>query len=77
MNHRNMTQFFAIVAIVAAVATTAAAFATPQQALAYGHHNHHNHNSNSIRVSQDITQQNFCDHAVCANQADNSVDIHH
>jgi hypothetical protein len=70
MNHKNMT--LAIAALVAEVAMTAIAFAMPQQALAYGHHNH---NSNSIKVDQNTTQLNLCDHALCANQADNSVDI--
>jgi TPP-dependent 2-oxoacid decarboxylase len=52
MKHKNTT--LAIAAIVAAVAMTAVAFAIPQQAFAhYGHHN-----SNSIDVSQDITQAN-------------------
>jgi hypothetical protein len=71
MNHKNTT--LAIAAIVAAVALTAVAFAIPQQALAYGHHNH---NSNSIRVDQNTTQLNLCDQSLCANQADNSADIH-
>jgi hypothetical protein len=52
MNHSRTTLAFA--AIVAAVAMTAAAFAIPQQALAYGHHHNHNHHGNSIKVSQDI-----------------------
>jgi hypothetical protein len=71
MNHKNTT--LAIAAIVAAVALTAVAFAIPQQALAYGHHNH---NSNSIKVDQNTTQLNLCDQSLCANQADNSADIH-
>jgi hypothetical protein len=70
MNHKHTT--LAIAAIVAAVAMTAVAFAIPQQALAYGHH----HNGNSIKVSQQIDQQNFCDNgALCDNEANNSVDI--
>ena len=74
MNQRNTT--FAIVAIVAAVAMTAVAFAVPQQALAGGHHNNHN-NGNSIKVSQDIGQSNFCSgNTTCANLANNSADIH-
>jgi hypothetical protein len=69
MNHKNMT--LAIAAIVAAVAMTAIAFAIPQQAFAhYGHHY-----SNSIKVDQNTTQLNLCDHSLCANQADNSADI--
>ncbi|MDQ6863009.1 MAG: hypothetical protein M3044_04225 [Thermoproteota archaeon] len=76
MNHKNTT--LAIAAIVAAVAMTTAAFAIPQQALAYGHHNHnHNNNSNSIRVSQAIGQENQCSgNTTCFNQANNSADIH-
>ena len=72
MNHKNTT--LAIAAIVVAVAMTAAAFVIPQQALA--HSGHHNHNSNSITVDQNTTQLNLCDHSLCANQADNSADIH-
>jgi len=72
MNHKNTT--LAIAAIVAAVAMTAAAFPIPQQALA--HYGHHNHNSNSIKVDQNTTQLNLCDQSLCANQADNSADIH-
>jgi hypothetical protein len=72
MNHKNTT--LAIAAIVtAAIALTAVAMAIPQQALAYGHHNH---NSNSIKVDQNTTQLNLCDQSLCANQADNSADIH-
>jgi hypothetical protein len=73
MNHKNTT--LAIAAIVASVAMTAAAFAIPQQALAGGH-NHH-HNSNSVDVSQDISQVNACtNNATCVNSASNSADIH-
>ncbi len=58
MNH-NVT--LAIVAIVAATALTAIPFAVPQQALAGGnHYKHNNHNSNSIKVDQQINQQNNC-----------------
>jgi hypothetical protein len=77
MNHKNMT--LAIAAIVAAVAMTAAAFALPQQVLAYGHHNNNNHhnNGNSIKVDQQISQANFCtNQSFCDNQADNQADIH-
>jgi hypothetical protein len=84
MNH-NVT--FAIVAIAAAGVLIAATFAIPQQALAYRHH-HNNHNS--IKVDQQINQQNLCtgvsdttrtlestvSSTVCVNQADNSADIH-
>jgi len=72
MNHKNTT--LAIAAIIAAVAMTAAALAIPQQVFA--HYRHHNHNSNSISVDQNTTQLNFCDQSLCANQADNSADIH-
>jgi hypothetical protein len=59
MNHKNMT--LAIVAIVPATALTAIPFAVPQQALAGGnHYKHNNHNSNSIKVDQQINQQNAC-----------------
>ena len=71
MNHKNTT--LAIGAIVAAVAITAVAFAIPQQALAYGHHNH---KSNSIEVSQDISQANVCSNSTCINSASNSADVH-
>ena len=59
MNHKAL----AIVPIVAvaALALTAVGFAIPQQAFAWGHsHNHHNHNRNSIKVDQQINQQNEC-----------------
>ena len=87
MNHNAA---LAIVAVVAAMTLTAVAFAIPQQALAYRHHNNHNHN-NSIKVDQQINQQNECigvpldniwtldntgSSTVCVNQADNSADIH-
>jgi hypothetical protein len=69
MYHKNMT--LAIAAIVAAVAVTAVGFAIPQQAFAhYGHHY-----SNSIKVSQDISQVNACSNSTCANLASNSADI--
>jgi hypothetical protein len=67
MNHKNTT--ISIAAIVAAVAVTGVAFAMPQQALAYGHHNH---KSNSIEVSQDISQPNVCSNSTCINSARNS-----
>ena len=54
MNH-NVT--LAIVAVVAAMTLTAVAFAIPQQALAYKHHNNH---KNSIKVDQQVNQQNSC-----------------
>ncbi len=87
MNH-NAT--LAIVAVVAAMTLTAVAFAIPQQALAYRHHNHNNHN-NSLKVDQQVNQQNDCtgvppdnikgtleqfSSTVCVNQGDNSADIH-
>jgi hypothetical protein len=88
MNH-NVTIGF--VAIVAAMALTGVAFAVPQQALAGGHnYKHNNHNSNSIKVDQQINQENNCtglpqagwildnigSSTVCLNQGDNSADIH-
>jgi hypothetical protein len=76
MNH-NVT--LSIAAIVTAIALTAVAFAVPQQVLAYGHH----HNHNSIKVDQQINQQNVCSEAIvlppyttCDNEANNSADIH-
>jgi hypothetical protein len=73
MNHKNMT--LAIAAIVASVAMTTVAFAVPQQVLAYGHHNHNN--SNSIKVSQDISQANLCSNSsFCLNTGSNDADIH-
>ena len=58
MNH-NAT--LAIVAVVAAMTLTAVAFAIPQQALAYRHHNNNNNNhKNSIKVDQQVNQQNSC-----------------
>jgi hypothetical protein len=76
MNHYKNTTL-AIAAIVAAVAMTSAAFAIPQQALAYGHH-HHNHHGSSIKVSQDVSQLNVCTNfTTCLNNANNSADIHH
>jgi hypothetical protein len=88
MNH-NVT--IGIVAIVAAMALTGVAFGIPQQALAGGHHyKHNNHNSNSVKVDQQINQENNCtgvpqarwildntgSSTVCLNQGDNSADIH-
>ena len=72
MNHKNTS--LAIVAIIAAVAMTAAAFAIPQQVQAGGHN--HNHGS-SIEVSQNTSQINACtNNATCVNSASNSADIH-
>jgi hypothetical protein len=89
MNH-NVT--LAIVAVVAAMTLTAVAFAIPQQALAYKHHNNHNNHKNSIKVDQQINQQNSCSSPLpqrellttvgqlpftdCQNFGDNSADIH-
>jgi hypothetical protein len=72
MNQKKMT--LAMAAIVATVAITATAFAIPQQqAFAWGHHNHHN---NTIKVDQQINQANFCSNSICANDANNDVDVH-
>jgi hypothetical protein len=57
MNHRRMT--LAIAAIVAAAALTTVAFAVPQQVMAYRHH-HHNDNHKSIKVDQQVNQENQC-----------------
>jgi predicted metal-binding membrane protein len=73
MNHKNVTLPIAAIVTAAVVVMTAIAFAIPQQALA--HYGHHSHNGNSIKVDQNTTQVNLCDHALCANQADNSADI--
>jgi hypothetical protein len=88
MNH---SVTIGIVAIVAAMALTGVAFAIPQQALAGGnHYKHNNHNSNSVKVDQQINQENNCtvvpqvewildntgSSTVCLNQGDNSADIH-
>jgi hypothetical protein len=80
MNH-NLT--LGIVAIVAATALSGVAFAIPQQALARGHHN--NHNSNSVKVDQQVNQQNSCTgpselarwntSTECQNFGDNQADI--
>ncbi len=70
MNHKNTT--LAIATIVAKVSMTAAAFAIPQQALAGGH----NHSSNSVDVSQNVSQLNVCGNSTCLNDASNSAHIH-
>jgi hypothetical protein len=57
MKHNKTT--LAIASIVVAVALAGVAFTTPQQVLAGGHHNH-KHNSNSIKVDQQINQENAC-----------------
>jgi hypothetical protein len=69
MNH-NIT--LGIVAIVAAIALTGVAFTIPQQALAGGHHN--NHNSNSVKVDQQVNQQNNCTGPLVLPQWDTSTD---
>jgi hypothetical protein len=57
MNHSKTS--LAIASIVVAVGLTGVAFSLPQQALAhYGHH--HNNHSNSIKVDQQVNQQNSC-----------------
>ena len=91
MNQRRMT--LAIAAIVAAAALTTVAFAAPQQVMAYRHHHHHNDNHKSIRVDQQVNQENQCtgqspdmkewiltipqSGAVCANQGSNNATINH
>ena len=70
MNH-NLT--LGIVAIVAATALSGVAFVIPQQALAHsGHHN--NHNSNSVKVDQQVNQQNNCTGPLVLPQWDTSTD---
>lgn len=76
----------AITAIVAAAALATVAFAVPQQVMAYRHSHHHN---NSIKVDQQVNQQNQCSgqlkewvaatppgSTVCVNQGNNNAEIH-
>jgi hypothetical protein len=61
MNHKALA--IAPIVAIAALALTAVGFAIPQQAFAgYGHNhnNHNNHNGNSIKVDQQVNQQNSC-----------------
>ncbi len=63
MNHKALA--IAPIVAVAALLLTAVGFAIPQQAFAgYGHNhnhnNHNNHNRNSIKVDQQVNQQNSC-----------------
>ena len=76
MNHSRMT--IAITAIVAAAALATVAFAIPQQVLAggYGHHHHHHNNHNGIKVDQQTNQLNACSESICANDANNTAEIH-
>jgi hypothetical protein len=53
----NYNATLAIVAVVTAMTLTAVAFAIPQQALA---HNNNNNHKNSIKVDQQVNQQNSC-----------------
>ena len=76
MNHSRM---IAITVIVAAAALATVAFAIPQQVLAggYGHHHHHHHNNhNGIKVDQQTNQLNACTDSICANDANNTAEIH-
>ena len=86
MNHSRMT--LAITAIVAAAALATVALAVPQQAMAYRHSHHHD---NSIKVDQQVNQQNQCSgqpkewvmsvppgsNTVCVNEGSNNADISH
>jgi hypothetical protein len=72
MNHKNTTLAMAV--IVAALAITAVGFAVPQQAFA--HYGHHHNSSNSIDVSQSISQANLCSNSTCVNDASNDANIH-
>jgi hypothetical protein len=58
MNHRRIT--LAIAAIVAAAALATIAFAVSQQVMAYRHHHHHHDNHISIKVDQQVNQENQC-----------------
>ncbi|HKR57830.1 MAG TPA: hypothetical protein VJR67_03065 [Candidatus Nitrosopolaris sp.] len=71
MNHKYV--ILGIATVIAAVAVNAVGFALPQQALA--HYSHHHHNNNGIKVDQVINQANFCNQSLCANNANNNVDI--
>ena len=90
MNHRRMT--LAIAAIVSAAALTTVAFAAPQQVMAYRHH-HHNDNHKSIKVDQQVNQENQCtgqsldmkewilttpqSGALCINEGSNGATVNH
>jgi curli biogenesis system outer membrane secretion channel CsgG len=83
----------AIAAIVAAAALTTVAFAVPQQVMAYRHHHHHDNNHKSIRVDQQVNQENQCtgqspdmqewilttpsSGSVCVNDGSNDATINH
>ena len=69
MNHSKM--MLTITAIVAAAALVTVAFAAPQQVMAYRHH-HHNDNHKSIKVDQQVNQENNCSDSVCANDGQNN-----
>ena len=73
MNYRRI--MFAVTAIVAAAALATVAFTVPQQVMAWGDHHYHN-NNNAINVDQQINQLNACTNALCANDANNTADIH-
>ena len=74
MNYRRI--MFAVTAIVAAAALATVAFTVPQQVMAWGHHHYHHNNNNAIKVDQQINQLNACTNALCANDANNTADIH-
>jgi curli biogenesis system outer membrane secretion channel CsgG len=83
----------AIAAIVAAAALTTVAFTVPQQVMAYRHHHHHNNNHKSIKVDQQVNQENQCtgqsldmkewilttpqSGALCINEGSNDATINH
>jgi hypothetical protein len=91
MNHSKMT--LTITAIVAAAALVTVAFAVPQQVMAYRHHHHHNDNHKSIKVDQQVNQENQCtgqsadmqewvlptsqSGAICTNEGTNNATINH
>lgn len=82
----------AIIAIVAAASLATVALAVPQQVMAYRHNHHHNDNQKSIKVDQQVNQQNQCTgeppelqklalmrevpSTVCINEGNNSAEIH-
>ena len=58
MNYSRIT--LAITAIIAAASLATVAFAVPQQVMAYRHQHPHNDNHKSIRVDQQVNQENQC-----------------
>ncbi len=83
----------AIAAIATAAALATVAFAVPQQVMAYRHHHHNNDNHKSVKVNQQVNQENQCTRqtpertiwlestpqpgAVCVNEGSNNATISH